>query len=214
MAGDTVNLITACEDCNLGKGARTLSDDSEIAKQRSQLEDLSTRREQLESMLRWREGLRDLDADQLDAVCEVWNDHAYPCSLTDTGVSSLRKLARKFGYPMLIQAIDKSAETYIKYDEKGAVIDSVNLAFDKIGGICYFIKNPDQRDSDKDIYYVRGILRNRLQYVNQPMCVKLLRDAVAANISMESVKDFAKTVPNWTEFRGAIEGYIEEHGNG
>lgn len=213
---DIMNLVTACEGCNLGKGARTISDDSEIAKQRSQLEELNTRREQLESMLRWREGLRDLDAQELEAVCDLWESRAYPCTLTDSGIAGLKKLARKFGYPTLIEAIDSAADSYIKSkgEDEGAEIDSVNLAFSKLGGVCYFIKNPEKMDADKDIFYIRGILKNRLSYVNQQMCIKLLRDAVAANVNIDSAKEFAKTVKSWTEFREGIEAYIGEHGNG
>src|SRR5687767_268821 len=57
---DILNLITACEDCNGGKSDRLLSDDSVMAKQRAQLEELNERREQLEMMLQWRDGLKDI----------------------------------------------------------------------------------------------------------------------------------------------------------
>lgn len=50
------NLITACEECNLGKGARLLDDHSVLEKQRRQLEELNKRREQLEMMMQWRDG--------------------------------------------------------------------------------------------------------------------------------------------------------------
>lgn len=51
------NLITACEACNGGKGARELSDDSVLQKQRRQLDELNERRIQLEMMAEWRRGL-------------------------------------------------------------------------------------------------------------------------------------------------------------
>ncbi|WP_457832001.1 HNH endonuclease, partial [Staphylococcus aureus] len=58
---DILNYITACAECNGGKSDRLLSDDSVMAKQRAQLEELNQRREQLEQMLAWREGMRDID---------------------------------------------------------------------------------------------------------------------------------------------------------
>src|SRR5574344_570940 len=54
---DLLNLITSCADCNLGKGARELSDDSIVAKQREQLEELAERHQQLQMMIEWREGM-------------------------------------------------------------------------------------------------------------------------------------------------------------
>jgi len=48
---DITNLVTSCADCNLGKGARELSDDSVIKKQQAQLEQLQERREQYERLV-------------------------------------------------------------------------------------------------------------------------------------------------------------------
>lgn len=48
---DTIlNLITACKDCNGGKSATPLSDQSVLAKQKRQLVELQERKEQLEIM--------------------------------------------------------------------------------------------------------------------------------------------------------------------
>src|SRR5579872_4830176 len=52
-ANELVNLITACQACNLGKGARTLDDKSVINKTRNQMEELQERREQIEMMMEW-----------------------------------------------------------------------------------------------------------------------------------------------------------------
>ena len=50
---DMLNLITSCFDCNRGKSARELSDDSVVVKQKKQLDNLQERRQQLEMMLEW-----------------------------------------------------------------------------------------------------------------------------------------------------------------
>ena len=43
--GDSLlNLMTSCAPCNRGKGARQLSDDSAVAKQRAQIVELQERR--------------------------------------------------------------------------------------------------------------------------------------------------------------------------
>src|SRR5688500_7373339 len=45
---DVMNLITSCVDCNAGKRDRTLDDSSVVSRQRSQLQELQERREQLD----------------------------------------------------------------------------------------------------------------------------------------------------------------------
>lgn len=212
---DILNLITSCRDCNLGKGARTLSDNTEIAKQREQLEELNERREQLESMLRWRDELRGFDEAVLDAVFDAWDQAVYPYFANETGRDGLKKLVKKFGYDVVIKAIDKSAARYIVMGGDGPTKESVDNAFNKLGGICYFTANPDKDTDDRDIFYVRGIIRNRLEYLNERICVKILREAKSRDVDMESVKNLAKQVTSWTQFKDAIQTYNdswdEEH---
>jgi hypothetical protein len=57
---ELINLITSCFDCNQGKKARLLSDDTAVQKQRKQLELIQKRREQLELMLNWKKSLEQL----------------------------------------------------------------------------------------------------------------------------------------------------------
>lgn len=204
---DILNLVTSCSDCNMGKGAREISDDAEIKKQRAQLEELSERRDQLEAMVRWRDEIRDIDASALESIELHWEDEAYPSILTATGRASLKKLLNKFGFAILSEAITRVSAQYIKFNDEGATNESAISAFHKLGGVCYFLKNPEMRD-DKDMYYIRGILRNRLTYVNERMAIKLMREAKLRGIDMGWLRDFAKEVSNWTEFRDVLEDFI------
>lgn len=54
---DIINLITSCEPCNLGKGARELSDQTALAKQRAQLDELNQRSEMEEWIAALQEGV-------------------------------------------------------------------------------------------------------------------------------------------------------------
>ena len=88
---DLLNLVTACVACNLGKGARQLSDLSVVERQRQQLDELQERKEQLEMMLDWQRGLLDLDSQQEQAAADFWSEllnREY--SLTDNGRDKLR----------------------------------------------------------------------------------------------------------------------------
>ncbi|EPB3353881.1 HNH endonuclease [Escherichia coli] len=63
---DMMNLITSCDSCNGGKSDKLLSDNSIMEKQRQQLHELNTKREQLEMMIKWRDGLKSLKDDVVD----------------------------------------------------------------------------------------------------------------------------------------------------
>ncbi len=65
---DITNLVTACSDCNLGKGSKSLADSSVVQKSQLQLEELQQRREQLEMLMQWREGLRDLAEEAIEQI--------------------------------------------------------------------------------------------------------------------------------------------------
>jgi hypothetical protein len=91
-----LNLITSCEACNAGKGARELSDNSVLEKQRDQLAALSERREQLEMMIQWKEGLTDLRDTAIERMSEYWSRLVRGWSLNEVGRQGLRKLANQF----------------------------------------------------------------------------------------------------------------------
>lgn len=205
---DILNLITSCQNCNLGKSDRRLDDHSEVAKQRAQLEELSQRREQLEEMIRWREGLKDLHDAAAEGAFEAWDEAVAPMGLNDYGRAELKKLVKKFGLPIVFQAIDKSTTQYLKWDADGPTLESVNAAFRKIGGICHYIANPDKKSSSAS-FYIRGILRNRLSYVNEKQCLVLLKIAEGLGMDMEQAKEHAKSVSNWTEWRTDIQEFID-----
>lgn len=208
---DILNLITSCQGCNLGKSDRRLDDHSEVAKQRAQLEELSQRREQLEAMIRWREGMKDLDEAAAEGAFQAWDDAVSPMGLNDYGRADMRKLVKKFGLPIVYEAIDKSTSQYLRWDDEGPTLESVNAAFKKLGGICHYIANPEKKGSNA-AFYIRGILRNRLPYVNEKQCLAIILTAERLGLDMEKAKDHAKSVRNWTEWRNDIQDFIDTEG--
>jgi len=211
---DILNLITSCIDCNFGKGARELSDDAEIKKQQSQLNDLNERRNQLEQMIKWRKGLSELDKDTLDHVSEYWNGKMETLGVTESGKKTLKAHIKKFGVSAVLDAIDIASEKYFKYDNDELTNDSADVAFRKIGGICYYKANPDSDRFSPEAFYVRGILRNRLNYVNEKIIMFVLSEAQSNNVNMDSVKELAKSCRNWTQFINAMTDYNDQYGGG
>ena len=128
---DIMNLVTACEECNLGKGARELSDDSAVVIKRNQAEALAERREQIGMMHEWQMGLIDEKAAQLDALDDICCNLT-PYSFSDSGRKKLAKLIERFGFGAVIEAV-RIAFTQYESDTP----DDWDYAFGKIGGICY-----------------------------------------------------------------------------
>lgn len=155
---EILNLVTACVDCNLGKGARRLSDRSAVEKQRKQLEELQERQEQIEMMVKWQRSLVDIEEQTTDAVAEFWaellGDHY---SLNERGVQGAQKLVKRFGLELVLEAARTAVSTYIEYDDSDTPTkESVEHAWSKVGGICHNRKkwedNPDQEVSDRSFF--------------------------------------------------------------
>lgn len=198
---DILNLITACSDCNGGKSDRLLTDDSAMAKQRAQLEELNERREQLEQMLKWREGMKGIEGMALDAIDAAWQEVAPGFTINAAGNQVIKKLVASYGLNAVLDAVGIAGQ-YIQQDPDGIVTESSAAnAFKKIGGICRVKSQPDWK---RELYYLRGILRNRLSYVNQVKCMHMLESAYEAGASLEDLKQLALTVKNWTAFSLAI----------
>jgi hypothetical protein len=115
---DILNLITACIDCNAGKGGRVLSDQSTLAKQVDQLAELQTRREQLEMMIEWRAELAKLDDSVVDRLAAHWSDLCEGVvSLTPTGTDKLRRALKDFGPDQTMVAMGEAIGSYARRDE-------------------------------------------------------------------------------------------------
>jgi hypothetical protein len=212
---DFLNLITACKNCNAGKSDRKLSDTTVIDKQRQQLEELQARKEQIEMMFQWQKGLVDLDDHVIDKLSEFWSEQVPGFGLNETGLKKLRKLKKSFSIEEIMEAIRISTEQYLRYDEDGDVTkESVENAWKKVGGICRNKKEEQEKPHMKRLYYIRGILRNRLSYLNEPLALQLMEEAIEFNATIESLEEHAKSVRNWTQWRSGIEQFIADQSEG
>lgn len=192
---DILNLITSCEDCNSGKSDRLLSDDSVMAKQRAQLEELNERREQLEMMLKWRDGMKDIDGMALSAALDAWHEIIVGYTLNERGEADLKKLIEKFGLKTVLDAM-KKCERYLEEGDDGKLThESVSEAFHKLGGVARMSMQPDWK---RDLYYIRGIARNRFNYVNEAECIRLLEEAYHAGIEIDVLRSITLSARNWT----------------
>jgi len=192
---DLLNLITSCADCNLGKGARELSDDSIVAKQREQLEELAERHQQLQMMIEWREGMTNIIEAEINALVDAFEENCgEEITVTESGKRDMRKWLKKYGFDTLYDSIIDSCSQY----------DSPVKMFSMIGNIAYRKTNP-LTDNDQQLFYIRGILRKRLNYINEWKTLDILREALDAGASLDELTDLAKTVHTWAQFNAYID---------
>lgn len=134
---EMVNLITSCQPCNSGKGARELSDDSAVAKQRRQLEDLQARREQLEMMLEWHGHVSDLRTREAEAASEHFGETFGWWYQKPDHMKRWKSLIRRFGLQEVMAAIEDGHESYAQIQVTGdSTQDSAHRAYTKLDGIC------------------------------------------------------------------------------
>lgn len=191
---DLLNLITSCADCNLGKGARELSDDSIVAKQREQLEELAERHHQLQMMIEWREGMANITETKINALVDVFEENCgEELTVTESGKREMRKWLKKYDFNTLYDSIIDSCSQY----------DSSEKMFKMIGSIAYRKTNPITND-DPQLFYIRGILRKRLSYINEWETIDILREALDAGAPLDELTDLAKTVHTWAQFKAYI----------
>ena len=193
---DLLNLITSCRDCNRGKSDRKLSDNSMVTKQQQEMEELQEKRNQIDMMLEWRDELKNLDNDVVEIFCEEF-EIATDCEVTDEGKKRIKKWLKKYKLKDLLEAMDRSI---IQYSD-------TNKAFDMIPRIAYYVANPE-KGADVDLYYISGILNNRLYYYNKPVGINYLK-RVSKYVDKDYLIEVAKTVKNWTEFKEIMEYIIE-----
>ncbi|WP_063850829.1 HNH endonuclease [Flammeovirga sp. SJP92] len=215
---DIINLITSCFDCNQGKKARLLSDDTIVQKQRKQLVLLEERREQLTLMFEWKKSLNEFDSEKVQMLTDYFNTFIQPHSLNEIAFKSLEKLTRKFTIEDIIEAIDIAINKYIQENDEGEITsESVQNAFNKIGGICV-LKN--RGEVEIKLAYIRGIGENRFNYFDKRRASILLNNYVKALMNKgwsegEIIKDLEeelipKTIEckNWTQWKQLLEGWI------
>lgn len=203
-----LNYITSCEACNAGKGARTLDDNTVVAKQRAEVARLAERREQVEMMIEWHKSLAAARDFELQSFAGHWADCVTPFHLTQSGMDQARKWLRKFQLNDLLAAADVAADQYLHRDDDGKPSHaSVNLAWSKIPGIARVTKLPA---AERDLYYIRGILRNRLNYVDEHEAMELLTDALDVGLDTDRLKRHARSVRNWSEWRSDMFRMLDE----
>ena len=139
----------------------------------------------------------------VDDVIENYTNHR----LTKNGRLEFEKHIADYSLEEVLEAVKISARTYLKYDDNGELIkDSVDNFLYRIKGIC---RNRQEGDTLKEVFYIRGILRNRLSYYDENRVTHALIRAQEKDCDMKFIEREAKVMKTWTELRNFLEEYAE-----
>ncbi len=209
---DLVNLITACQPCNNGKGARQLSDDSAVKRQRAQIELLEERREQLEMMLQWRDAAEREKIDIVEAIAERCAERGSFIP-NESGRANIRRWLKTYTLPELLAALDNSFDSYMKWSGDDPDQDAWEVAFKKIPAVASINRQSAEKPYLRDVLYIQGILRRRTgdRRVN---CFAALESFVLDGLPTEKMKEIACRVDSWRDFDTEAEQALSEMSKG
>lgn len=204
---DILNLVTACKACNAGKSDRLLASTDALDKRRAQLEDLEDRRQQLEMLHQWHMSLIDLDDQAVDMAQALWFESLGEPGFKWTAVArdEIRKLVKRNGFDSVCAAIREAADAALKSSRIHEDFVGVgNEWFWKIGRVLSVRKLEQKDPVISKLFYIRGILRNRCDYLNEVACICLLKEAKQAGMCLDWLEQFAKQVRSWSQFRDTV----------
>lgn len=206
-----INLITACADCNGGKGARELSDDAVLAKRKKQVDELQERREQLEMMSEWQQGLMELENEEVDRVAEILDSMTPGWNYNEHGKIELRKLIANYTAVEVIGAAKTIRDQYVVLNDEGiATQESVQRFTAILPKVC---KNQILYNHNPYLgkfLYIGGILRNRFDVRVDSGDIKLLCQATDCGVNVEDLIDHAKYVKSYLMWRRNVRELIDE----
>jgi len=206
---DILNLVTSCSDCNLGKGAKSLQDDTVIKKKKQQLNELQERREQLEMMMAWHRSLLDLEEQAVTELSDFWSELT-EYNLNEYGLKNIKRWVKRFGLQEVIEVMKISTSQYLKYEyteenPTSPTHESVEKSFNYIPKICASRRKTKDKPYLKDLYYIRGIIRNRLSYINEWQSIQIMEEAFLVGVSIDTLKNIALAVDSWKEFKVTVD---------
>ena len=190
---EIMNLVTSCAECNLGKTNIELSDDAIVKKQQEQLKLLAERKEQIEMMLKWKEGMIEIENVATDAIVKVFEEKT-DTRIRDSAKVDIIKWLNQFTFQEVLDATFISINSY--YDGS---VESANISFNKIPGICF----NKRRNNDKKSYYLNytvKALNNKGYFCDRERIKEYIDAYVVDDEDFELVKRSIKASRSWGTF--------------
>jgi len=186
------NLITSCQACNSGKSDQELSDTSALSKQKTQLDALQERREQIEMIMAWHEGMKDIADSEVSEACK-YTERVFGYVPNKDDVKKIGLAIKKHGLVVVLKAIDSGSVTYANEDENG-----ICKTVQKLDGICACIKDPELAKA----MHIRNIL-NKKSWMPKDSIQQIL-EMLRSGVTYEELKSAAHGSRYWDIFCAEI----------
>ena len=202
---DPLNLIASCEDCNSGKSDKKLSDESAVAVARAQSDSLQDRREMIEMMAEWQNGLLDVQEQATSEAASYYARLVPGHVLNEHGLSLLRGHVAKYGLQDVMTVMRVELPKHVRMVDGKATGESAVAAATRLFNALKY-KSDNERDPvGAELRYIRGILRNRLTYCPMQIVLELLREAHDVHgVSLSTLKDMACHSRSFTSWEYAM----------
>jgi transcriptional regulator with XRE-family HTH domain len=203
----TIQRIEAGKGCSiesLRAIASALQVDFEqlLAPQTSAAE-MNATREEVNAEFRKRAEIRQQLDQTLTQLAGYWEEQAPGWRLTQADKKDLEKWLGSYSLSEILAAMDKCALQYLQLLPNGlCTTDSAGFAFKKIPAVC---RVNQSEPWERDLYFIRGSVRNRMSYFDDRRGMQLLKAAYAAGASIERIRGTVSLASNWTEFREGLE---------
>jgi hypothetical protein len=208
---DVLNLITACQSCNAGKGARLLSDSQVVDKQTDQLAALEERRQQLEMMMQWRDELQNLGDQAIDMISARIGERAH-FAPNESGRADIKRWLKKYTPAELMRAIDESYDTYLVLDkDQHATSESWNKAFSKIPAVAAVLAQEADKPYLRRILFIQAIIRKRSRAYRYD-CVDFLEHLVLEGYDIDELERRSKKLRSIEEFEKPLDDWLNSIG--
>jgi hypothetical protein len=201
---DILNLVTACESCNSGKGARKLDDRSAVVRQRAQIEELVARREQLEMMLQWRDEAEKQKTDLVEEVASRLVERG-GFGPNENGRAHIRRWLKRFTIAEILAALDESFDHYMRWSEDEPNQGAWNTAFNKTPAIASLHKQAADKPYIPKLAYIQGILRRRFGTPRINYMVALEEFHTEDDVPIGWMEEAAKKAADWADYCNAMD---------
>ena len=207
---DLLNLITSCRACNGGKGAISLTDASALNKQRTTLADLDERRQQIEMMLAWRDGLRDIERSTVDQICDRIAERTQ-IRPNRNGEAHIAKWLRRQTVAELLEAIERSFDIHLRWDGENPVPETWEKAFTTIPAFARMVRQEKEKPYISRLLYIQGIIRKR-SGAHRYNCIDYLEHLHLCGADLDVMEITAKRINSIDEFDNEFDAWLERIG--
>lgn len=205
-----LNLITSCEGCNLGKGARPLNDSATLDKQRDMLAGLEERRQQIEMMIEWRNELQSFQQDNVKIIEDRIQTRT-GFHINEHGRGNLKKWLGKYSISEVIAAVDESFDTFLEHNGNEVVPESWEKAFAKIPLMASIAQQSADRPYLRKLLYIQGILRRRFR-IKKLDWIDYLEHIHVSGMDLETMESRAKRSNEVEDFTTPFDNWLKSVG--